>query len=165
MFRLCRRESGVPLGLSQHLDLSVPSATELMMMYTSSRQIPVCDVAACRYAFGSLQSSLWSSGTSGALRSTAILLHIITWSGQTFQTASAALLYVTLLWNDWRVCFTIMQRRTLLTCWRYCLCAVCIYMHICMYVCMYLWGQNKGETMITWCFNCAHLINLIPNIH
>lgn len=79
---------------SQRLDVSVPSVTELMMMYTSSRQILVCDVAACRYAFGCLQSSLWGSGTSGALCSTCIMLHIIISSGQTFQTESAAVLYL-----------------------------------------------------------------------
>lgn len=38
----------------RRLDVSVPGVTELMMMYTSSRQILACDVAACRYAFGSL---------------------------------------------------------------------------------------------------------------
>lgn len=78
---------------SERLDVSVPSVTELMMMYTSSRQIVVCDVAACRYAFGCLQSSLWGSGTSGALCSTSFLLHIIISSGQPFQTKSAVVLH------------------------------------------------------------------------
>lgn len=70
----------------RRLDVSVPGVTELMMMYTSSRQILACDVAACRYAFGSLQSSLWGSGTSGALCSMSFQLHIILSSGQPFQT-------------------------------------------------------------------------------
>ena len=71
---------------SERLDVSVPSVRELTMMYTSSRQIRACDVAACRYAFGCLQSSLCGSGTSGALCSMSFLLHIIISSGQTFQT-------------------------------------------------------------------------------
>lgn len=85
-------EKAVLCWESQHLDVSVPSVSELMMMYTSSRQILACDVAACRYAFGCLQSSLCGSGTSGALCFMSLLLHIIISPGQTLQSALAALL-------------------------------------------------------------------------
>lgn len=61
----------------QRLDVSVPAVTELMMMYSSSRQTPACDVSACRYAFGCLQSSLRGPGTSGALCSTNSRLHTV----------------------------------------------------------------------------------------
>lgn len=90
-------EKAVLCWESQHLDVSVPSVSELMMMYTSSRQILACDVAACRYAFGCLQSSLCGSGTSGALCFMSLLLHIIISLGQTLQSALAALLSLSLL--------------------------------------------------------------------
>lgn len=64
--------------------------SELMMMNTSTRQIIACDVAACRYAFGRLQSSLWGPGTSGARRFTSFQLHIVISSRQTFQTKSTS---------------------------------------------------------------------------
>lgn len=63
---------------SRHLDVSVPSVSELMMMYSRTRQKLACDVAACRYAFGCQQSSLCGSGTSGSLCFMSLLLHIIT---------------------------------------------------------------------------------------
>ena len=131
---------------SQRLDVSVPSVTELTMVYTSSRQILACDVAACRYAFGCLQSSLCGSGTSGALCSVSFLLHIIISSGQTFQTQSAAALYL-IYTVHCSVCLCVcacFHRNMYLNtqkCYSYCTCP-------CM-LCMYFYFPLPANTLPT----------------